>query len=161
MLHANGKLQTVAAKRLRLHTRKGANFTLFGPKGLVAKFHNGTVAVQSGGAIRIKGRGNAPITFAQNGGGFSIGPKADIKLFGNRVTLKSQGEVKFNGPVDYTVPGSNEPESPSVPDAIEREVIDPLRPPAAPDLILRDSAWRGDEQLDGIAEGSDDTPTTR
>jgi type VI secretion system secreted protein VgrG len=106
LIRSGQDTQLVAGQKLTIDAERDVSITIKGANGLTAQIKNGEVRVQAAKNIRIKGQGGGDIIFEQAGGGFSIKQDGTVRLFGNTVTLKAQGEVALNGPVEYSVPAS-------------------------------------------------------
>ncbi|MDX1804790.1 MAG: contractile injection system protein, VgrG/Pvc8 family, partial [Alcanivorax sp.] len=95
----------------QLHARVQNNLQL-NAKSLAANVASGDLHLQADQALTLKGNGTGDITLHQSGGGLTLKADGSIRLFGNKVLLKGQQGISFNGDVDYAVPGVVKADSP-------------------------------------------------
>ena len=116
--------QLTSKQRMRINAQRDVTVTVKGSDGMSAVIKNGSIFVQSATDVTLKGQGGGTITFENNGGGFSVDGSGNVKLFGKRITMKAtQGDVKLDGPVDYTVPEQPQAPSPSALQAQKPEAV--------------------------------------
>ena len=69
----------------------------------IVKVENGSLKIQAGKDISIKGNGGGSIKIGQNGAGIEIDPAGNVKLYGKAVTINGANGVKLKGNVNQKI----------------------------------------------------------
>ena len=101
-LQAGSHIEARCQEDLRLDIEQSTRINVQHGNAVI-RVNRGTLTVQAGQAIDIKGDGGGLITIGQNGGGFEMAPNGDVNLFGKAISFKTSGRVSLNGQVNVDV----------------------------------------------------------
>ncbi|RUO33750.1 contractile injection system protein, VgrG/Pvc8 family [Aliidiomarina soli] len=110
-----------------LHLKAEHQLHIRSANGHQIRVPQGSVITQAMGNLTIEGNGQGDLILGNDSAGITLTSEGHIKLYGNTINLKGS-DVKLKGPVSYTSGGSNQPETPARPEAVEPVMIMKLVP---------------------------------